>query len=51
MNVLNGMRCYHRNLCFDMKVILGQQFKFKLDDEFLINSNKQVVENFQKAVK
>jgi hypothetical protein len=43
MNVLNGMRCYHRNLCLDLKVISGEEFKFKLDDAFLINSNKQVV--------
>ena len=51
MNVLNGLRCYHRNLCLDLRVLTGEEFKFKLDDEFLINSNKQVVENFEKAIK
>jgi hypothetical protein len=35
----------------DLRVLTGEEFKFKLDDEFLINSNKQVVENFEKAIK
>lgn len=40
-NLFNGMRCYHRNLALDLRVIAGLEFTFQLDDEMLINSNKQ----------
>lgn len=40
-NIFNGMRCYHRNLALDLRVISGKEFSFQLDDEMLINSNKQ----------
>ncbi len=50
-NLFNGMRCYHRNLALDLRVISGKEFAFQLDDEMLINSNKQSFENFEKAVK
>ena len=43
IGILNGMRCYHRNLALDLRVLSQVQFKFHLDDELLINSNKQVV--------
>jgi hypothetical protein len=23
-NILNGMRCYHRNLCMDLRVLTGE---------------------------
>jgi hypothetical protein len=49
--LLNGMRCYHRNLAMDLRAVSGMEFKFQLDDELLINSNKQAFENFEKAVK
>jgi hypothetical protein len=51
LGVLNGMCCYHRNLAMDLRVIGQMEFKFHLDDEQLINANKQVLENFEKAVK
>lgn len=50
-NLFNGMRCYHRNLALDLRVLSGTEFSFLLDDEMLINSNKQSFENFEKAVK
>ena len=50
-NVFNGMRCYHRNLAFDLRAISGLPFAFQLDDEMLINSNKQAFEIFEKSVK
>jgi hypothetical protein len=50
-NLFNGMRCYHRNLALDLRVLSGCPFAFSLDDEMLINSNKQSFENFEKAVK
>ena len=46
LNILNGMRCYQRNICFDMRVINNHEFSFQLDDQFLIDSNKQTVESF-----
>lgn len=51
MGMLNGMRCYHRNLAFDLRAISNMPFKFHLDDEMLINANKQVLESFEKGVK
>ena len=51
VNLFNGMRCYHRNLALDLRVLSGAEFSFQLDDEMLINSNKQAFENFEKAVK
>jgi hypothetical protein len=35
----------------DLRAVSGMEFKFQLDDELLINSNKQAFENFEKAVK
>ncbi len=32
MGMLNGMRCYHRNLAFDLRVISDMEFEFHLDD-------------------
>lgn len=51
MNILNAFRNYQRNIDMDLRVIDGCQFKFKMDDDFLINSNKQVLENFQKQMR
>lgn len=45
------MRCYQRNINLDLRVIDGCEFKFEMDDNFLINSNKQVVEKFEKNIK
>lgn len=51
LNILNAMRNYQRNIDLDLRVINGCEFKFKMDDSFLINSNKQVLENFEKQLK
>lgn len=46
LNICNGFRCYQRNIDMDLRVIDGCEFTFELDDDFLINSNKQVIEHF-----
>lgn len=50
-NVLNAMRCYHRSIDIDLRVIGGCEFKFELDDSMLINSNKQLLEKFERNLK
>ncbi len=32
INIFNGMRCYHRNLALDLRVISNMEFSFLLDD-------------------
>lgn len=51
LNIMNALRCYQRNINMDLRVIDGCQFVFEIDDDFLINSNKQTVERFEKNIK
>lgn len=43
---MNGIRCYQRNIDMDLRVMSGCEFEFEMDDKFLINSNKQIIDNF-----
>lgn len=43
MNILNGYRCYQRGIAYDVRVLGGCEFVYEVDDDFLINSNKQTV--------